>query len=163
MGVHHPAHVSRLDIVRTTHTVYVYIELQFASAVRFGWVVFPYERHVPPMSPSLPDEWHEVKDPDYIVEKYRARNPTLFVRADHDVGVHVLPVATSSPHDEEGYRAGAIRGDCDEFGREIPIGMFDEQDPAFERACSFATLYEQAYGDGTDVDDAVRCAIEACT
>ena len=113
------------------------------------------------MAPSLPAEWHEVENPDYITEKYRATNPTLFVREDHDVGVHVLPVSTSSPHDEDQYRAGAIRGNRDEFDSEEPIETFDEREPAFERALKFANHYETAYDDLGDEDAAMEAAVEA--
>ncbi|WP_089649719.1 hypothetical protein [Halobacterium hubeiense] len=113
------------------------------------------------MAPSLPSEWHEVENPDYITEKYRATNPTLFVREDPDVGAHVLPVSTSSPHDPEEYRAAAIRGNRDEFDREEPIATFDDQDEAFERALAFATHYVTAYADLGDEDAAMEAAVEA--
>jgi len=115
------------------------------------------------MAPSLPAEWREVQDPDYITEKYRATNPTLFVRDGHDVGVHVLPVSTSSPHDDERYRAAAIRGNRDEFDRERPLETFDDREAAFQRALEFATRYETAYADEHDADAAVETAVEAVT
>ncbi|MCG1003221.1 MULTISPECIES: hypothetical protein [Halobacterium] len=113
------------------------------------------------MASSLPAEWAEVQNPDYITEKYRATNPTLFVREDHDVGVHVLPVSTSSPHDAERYRAAAIRGNRDEFDSEHPIETVDDREAAFERALEFATHYETAYADLGDEDAAMEAAVEA--
>lgn len=110
---------------------------------------------------SLPDSWHEVQDPDHIVEKYRPRNPTMFVREGHDVGVHVLPVSTSSPHSEESYRVGAIQGSADNFEREEPIQTFDDQEAAYALAIQFATRYEQAYEQYDDETTALERAVES--
>ncbi|MFB6303798.1 MAG: hypothetical protein ABEH47_01425 [Haloferacaceae archaeon] len=113
------------------------------------------------MAPALPDQWHEVESPDHVVEKYRAREPTLFVREDHDVGVHVLPVSTSSPHDEERYRTGAIRGDRDEFDREVPVETYDDHEAALEAALEFAVAYEAAYDECGEETTAVERAAAA--
>ncbi|MFB6088017.1 MAG: hypothetical protein ABEJ85_05800 [Haloarculaceae archaeon] len=112
------------------------------------------------MTPSLPDEWHEVADPGAIVEKYRAHNPTLFVREGHDVGVHVLPTATSSPHDEERYRVGAIRGNEDDFEYERAVATLEEREPALELALDFATRYEDLYAERGDETAALEVAVE---
>lgn len=112
------------------------------------------------MSATLPSEWHEVERPDYIVEKYRARNPTLFVREGHDVGVHVLPVSTSSPHDDESYRTGALRGDRDDLEYEAPIETFADRDEAFTCALEFANQYEAEYADRGHEVDALEAAVE---
>lgn len=93
----------------------------------------------------LPNTWCEVQNPDHIVEKYRPRNPTLFVRERHDVGVQVLPVSTSSPHSEETYRVGAIEGSETNFKREKPIQTFDKQEAAYALAVEFTAQYEQTY------------------
>ncbi|MFB6270901.1 MAG: hypothetical protein ABEH83_13225 [Halobacterium sp.] len=112
------------------------------------------------MAPSLPGDWHEVEEPDYIVEKYRAENPTLFVREGHDVGVHVLHVSTSSPHDDERYRAGAIVGHRDEFESEEPIETYDDREDALDCALRFANEYESAYGEQTSERDALAAAVD---
>lgn len=112
------------------------------------------------MASTLPDTWHEVADPDHIVEKYRARDPTLFVREDHDVGVHVLPVSTSSPHDDERFRTGGIRGTEDDFEREFPVDTFEDHEDALEAALAVATRYETAYDDVGDETAALEEAVE---
>lgn len=105
------------------------------------------------MPDAFPEEWHEVENQDHIVEKYRARNPTLFVREAHDVGVHVLPVSPSSPHEPEAYEVAAIRGSGSNFEAEHAIETVEDRVAAFERAEAFADAYEDAYrrldsGDG---------------
>lgn len=111
------------------------------------------------MTPPLPDAWHEVEDPDYITEKYRSHNPTLFVRDAHDVGVHVRPVSTSSPHDSERFRVGAIRGNEDEFEEELDIETFEDHERALERALEFANRYEEAYAELGDEEVSLGSAV----
>lgn len=90
------------------------------------------------MATTLPEAWHEVENPEHIIEKYRAQDPTLFVRQNHDVGVYALPISTSSPHDDDRYRANAIRGTADEFEHEFPVGTYEDHERALERALEFA-------------------------
>lgn len=113
------------------------------------------------MTRELPDDWHEVEDPDYITEKYRATNPTLFVREGHDVGVHVLPVSTSSPHDEDHYRVGAVRGGPDEFEAAHPIQRFGDLEPAFAHAIDVAHRYDDEYDARDDEERALDAAVAA--
>ncbi|MFB6120622.1 MAG: hypothetical protein ABEJ68_05840 [Halobacteriaceae archaeon] len=112
------------------------------------------------MESSLPAEWHEVESPDHITGKYRAKTPILFVREDHEVGVHVLPAATSSPHDEEFYRVGAIRGNRDEFEYEREIGEYDERERALQRAFDFARRYDDVYEEEHDEERALETAVD---
>ncbi|MFB6072549.1 MAG: hypothetical protein ABEJ88_06230 [Halobacterium sp.] len=113
------------------------------------------------MAPTLPAPWHEVESSDYVTEKYRAENPTLFVRDDHDVGVHVVPVSTSSPHDPDAYRVAALQGGPDEFDDQTGLQRFQDEAPAFELALEFATRYEDVYDDLQDETAALEETADA--
>ncbi|MFB6126190.1 MAG: hypothetical protein ABEJ79_02670 [Halolamina sp.] len=111
-------------------------------------------------SPSLPERWRTVRNPDTIVDKYRPQNPTLYVREGHDIGVHVIPVGTSSPHDDDRYRAGAVRGNRDDLVYEERLETFADRADAVDCALRFAARYEAAYDGLGEEEAALRRAVE---
>ncbi len=108
--------------------------------------------------PTVPDDWSEVTNPDYIVEKYDPRPVILFTHDEDDVGVHVLPDEPIAPHsDTERWRVGAIEGNRDEFEEAEPFAHLHGHENALEVAEAFMTAYDRTNG---DVNAAERSAVE---
>ncbi|MFB6137429.1 MAG: hypothetical protein ABEJ42_03680 [Halobacteriaceae archaeon] len=109
------------------------------------------------MGPTLPDAWHEVEDPGHVAEQFRAANPTLFVREGEPVGVQVLPVFTSSPHDPERFGTDLVVGGPEDVEREVRVDTFRGRRAAYECALALAERFEAEY-EGADPETALERA-----
>jgi hypothetical protein len=95
--------------------------------------------HVP-----SPATWTEVESPPHIVTKYDPHEPTLFEHDEDDVAVHVLPVGTSSPHDEERWRVGFVRGGRTEMEAVEPIATdVPDRESALHLARDAMEVYDE--------------------
>lgn len=101
----------------------------------------------------MPDGWTEVTNPDYIVEKYDPRAPTLFEFDGDTVGVHVLPDEPNVPHaDREAWRVGFVRGERDNLQNAEPFDHCHGRETALHVAYDFM----HAYNDYADLPDEER-------
>lgn len=113
-----------------------------------------------PADRPVPDDWHEVTNPDYIVEKYDPRAPTLFEYDDADVGVHILPDEPNAPHaDREAWRVGFVRGTRDNLERAEPLVHVHGRDTAFHGAHVFMAAFDDATGGLEESIDAAKAAV----
>jgi hypothetical protein len=112
---------------------------------------------------ALPEHWTEVTNPDYIVEKYDPRAPTLFEHGERDIGVHILPDEPNTPHaDTDRWRLGFVRGNRDDLEAAEPIVHADSREAAFHAAHVFMDAYGEHGGlDGDERIDAAKAAAEA--
>jgi hypothetical protein len=107
---------------------------------------------------TVPEDWSEVENPDYIVEKYDPRPVTLFTHDAAEVGVHVLPDEPNTPHsDTHRWRVGAIRGNENEFKEAEPFAHLHGRENALAVAEAFMKAYDRTNG---DVGAAERSAVE---
>ena len=105
-----------------------------------------------PTDRAVPDDWAEVNNPDYIVEKYDPRAPTLFEYEERDIGVHILPAEPNVPHaDTERWRLGFVRGNRDNLEKAEPVVLVHGRDTAFHAAHVFMETYDE-YDDRDDGD-----------
>jgi len=110
---------------------------------------------------AVPADWHEVTDPDYIVEKYDPRAPTLFEYEGADIGVHILPDEPNAPHaDREAWRVGFLRGHRDNLERAEPLVHVHGRDTAFHGAHLFMDAFNAAEGGVEERVDAAKAAVD---
>jgi hypothetical protein len=96
-----------------------------------------------PPDRAVPAGWSEVTSPDYIIEKYDPRLPTLFEADDRDIGVHILPDEPNTPHaDQDAWRVGFVRGHRDNLEAAEPIARCAGRDTAFHLAHEFMAAHE---------------------
>ena len=109
---------------------------------------------------AVPADWHEVTNPDYIVEKYDPRAPTLFEYNEADIGVHILPDEPNTPHtDHEAWRLGFVRGHRDDLDKAEPLVHVHGRDTAFHAAHVFMDAFDDATGDLEARIDAAKATV----
>lgn len=105
---------------------------------------------------TLPTGWTEVTAPDHIVEKYDARQPTVFEFDAAAVGVHIVPAEPNTAHaDRESWRVDVGHGVRDEFQHVDSFAHLDGRETAIDVAAAFM----QAFADRTDLPDEERIAM----
>ncbi|GAB7094776.1 hypothetical protein JCM30237_19290 [Halolamina litorea] len=93
---------------------------------------------------AVPADWAEVSNPDYIVEKYDPRAPTLFEYADRDIGVHILPAEPNVAHsDTHRWRLGFVKGHRDNLEEAEPVVLVHGRENAYHAAHVFMETYNE--------------------
>jgi len=102
---------------------------------------------------AVPGGWAEVSNPDFIVEKYDPRAPTLFEHDEREIGVHILPAEPNVAHsDTYRWRLGFVKGNRDNLEKAEPILIVHGR----ENASHAAHVFMAAYNEYDERDDETR-------